>query len=764
VTELRSHAAHWGAFTSVVEGDRLVSVRPFGRDPAPPALLRSIPSAVHAPSRIDRPYVREGWLTGDRAGGTQRGGERFVPLRWDRAITLVAGEIARVRDRHGAASIFGGSYGWSSAGRFHHARQQLHRLLSIAGGYTGQLTNYSYAAGMTLMPHIVGDTAPITGSMVAWRDIARHARLMVCFGGVRYSNNQVHSGGGGEHPMQRSAERAAAAGVRLVSISPLRGDAPGEWLPIRPCTDTALMLAMAHVLLVENRADRDFLERCTVGFGRLASYLRGEEDGIAKTPDWAAPITGIAPDAIVALARDCALLPTMLTATWALQRAEYGEQPFWMLVALAAMLGGIGKPGQGFSFGHGSIAGMGTPRAEVPAVRLPPLSNPAESFIPVARLTEMLEHPGSEYDYNGRRLRYPDTRLIYWAGGNPFHHHQDLNRLLSAWARPETIIIHEPWWTPLARHADIVLPATTTLERDDIGSSAHDRYILAMHRAIPPQGEARDDFAIFSDIADALGVRPRFTEQRDAATWLRVMYEHTRMVCSRMGIEIVDFDRFWDAGFVEIPAPAMPRVPYSAFARDPVGKRLNTPSGRIEIFSETIAGFGYDDCPGHPVWKEPREYLGAPRAARFPLHLVSVQPATRLHGQMDQGALSLESKIAGREPLSMHPADAAARGLASGDIVRVFNDRGACLAGLALTDTILRGVVVLPTGAWFDPLEPGKPGSLCVHGNPNVLTQDVGTSRLGQGPSAHSCLVEVECWRDALPPIKVHSPPEIAAA
>ncbi len=762
MAQLKPHAAHWGAFTAVVEEGRLAAVRPFAADPAPPPLIASIPSAVHAPSRIDRPYVREGWLAGDRAGGTPRGAEKFVPLPWDRAIALVAGEIARVRDAHGPASIFGGSYGWSSAGRFHHARQQLHRMLSAAGGYTGQLTNYSYAAGMTLMPHIVGDGACIWGPVIEWGEIARHARLMVCFGGMRYGNDQVHSGGGAEHLMRRSADHAVAAGVRLVSVSPVRGDGPGEWLPIRPCTDTALMLAMAHVLLAEGLADRDFLARCTVGFERLEAYVTGEADGVAKTPAWAAPITGIAPEIIAALARDCARLPTALTATWALQRAEYGEQPFWMLVALAAMLGGIGKPGQGFGFGHGSIAGMGTPRTEIPSVGLPGLRNPAASVIPVARVTEMLENPGGEYEYNGRHLRYPDARLIYWAGGNPFHHHQDLNRLLRAWAKPETIVVHEPWWTPLARHADIVLPATTTLERDDIGSSARDRYIFAMHRAIAPLGQARDDFSIFTDIADALGVRDRFTEQRDAATWLRVMYGRTRAAAARMGIEIADFDRFWEAGFVEIPPPAAPAAPFFDFARDPAAHPLNTPSGRIEIFSATIDRFGYDDCPGHPVWKEPREYLGAPRAERFPLHLVSVQPATRLHSQMDQGAVSLASKIAGREPILMHEADAEARGLAAGEIVRVFNDRGACLAGLALTLDLLRGVVVLPTGAWFDPLEPGKPGSLCVHGNPNVLTQDIGTSRLGQGPSAHSCLVEVERWDRAPPPIKVHVPPPIA--
>ncbi|HUA77401.1 MAG TPA: molybdopterin-dependent oxidoreductase, partial [Acetobacteraceae bacterium] len=343
--EFKPHAAHWGAFTAVVEDGRLSAARPFDLDCAPSKLLGSIAAAVYAPSRIDRPYVREGWLAGDRAGGTPRGGERFLALDWDRAVALVAGEIARVHEMHGAASIFGGSYGWSSAGRFHHARQQLHRMLSATGGYTGQLTNYSYATGMTLMPHIVGDIACITGPVIQWADIMRHARLMICFGGMRYGNGQVHSGGGVEHLMQGSAERAQAAGVRLVSVSPVRGEAPGEWLPIRPCTDTALMLAMAYVLLVENLADHDFLACYTVGFDRLAAYLKGDADGIAKSPAWAAPITGIAPDVIVALARDCARLPTVVTATWALQRAEYGEQPFWMLVALAAMLGGIGKPG-----------------------------------------------------------------------------------------------------------------------------------------------------------------------------------------------------------------------------------------------------------------------------------------------------------------------------------------------------------------------------------------------------------------------------------
>ncbi|HET9020046.1 MAG TPA: molybdopterin-dependent oxidoreductase, partial [Acetobacteraceae bacterium] len=508
MTELTPHAAHWGAFTAVVEGGVLTEARPFAGDPNPPALLASVPDAVHAPTRIDRPHIRAGWLRGDRRGGTPRGGEAFVPVEWDTAIRLVAEEVARVRDAHGPASIFGGSYGWSSAGRFHHARSQLHRLLSVAGGYTGQLTNYSYAAGMTLLPHVVGTNDVVTGPVVEWRDIVANAKLMLCFGGILLRNGQITSGGGGRHEMASWVERAAREGVRLVNISPVRGDMPefagAEWLPIRPGTDTALMLGMAHVLFNEGKADTVFLARCTVGWERVRDYVLGRVDGIARTPEWAAAETGIPAERIVALARECADQPTMLTAAWSLQRAERGEQSFWMLVAFAAMLGQIGRPGCGFGFGHASMNGMGMARTEIPSVGLPALPNPANSWIPVARLTEMLERPGGEYDYNGHRLAYPDTRLMWWAGGNPLHHHQDLNRLLRAWARVETVVVSEPWWNSLARHADIVLPATTTLERDDIGSAARDRFILAMKRALPRYAQARDEFDYMADVADAL--------------------------------------------------------------------------------------------------------------------------------------------------------------------------------------------------------------------------------------------------------------------
>ena len=166
MTVIKPHASHWGYFDAVVEDGRLVGVRPFARDPFPGSLIQAMPDVVHAPSRIDRPHIRRGWLRGERRGHL-RGGDPFVPISWDRAIRLVAEETRRVRAEHGHDAIFGGSYGWSSAGRFHHARTQLHRFLGLGGGYTGQVNAYSYAAGQALMPHVVGTNEILLGEFAA---------------------------------------------------------------------------------------------------------------------------------------------------------------------------------------------------------------------------------------------------------------------------------------------------------------------------------------------------------------------------------------------------------------------------------------------------------------------------------------------------------------------------------------------------------------------------------------------------------------------
>jgi biotin/methionine sulfoxide reductase len=753
-------AMHWGLYEVEMQGGQAVALHPSRHDPDPSPIGLHVLAPELDRLRIRRPAVRKGWLEG--RARTRRGREAFVEVPWAQALDLVAEELRRVIGAHGNRSVFGGSYGWSSAGRFHHAQSQVHRFLNSLGGYVRHADSYSLGAARVLLPHIVGPMDDLMARHTAWEVMERHTQLFVALGGVPAKNAQISQGGAMEHRIPGGLRRMAKAGCRFVNISPTRDDldtgAAFEWIPIRPNTDTALLLALCHVLQAEGLHDAGFLATHCVGFDRVLPYLTGESDGQPKTPEWAEGITGVPAARIIALAREMAASRTMLNVAWALQRAHHGEQPFWALVTLAAMLGQVGLPGGGFGLGYGATNLMGSPHARFSGPTLPQGHNPVRDFIPVARIADMLLHPGAPFTYNGATHAYPDIRLVYWAGGNPFHHHQDLNRLTQAWEKPETVVVHEQFWTPAARMADIVLPATTTLEREDIGYANRESHIVHMPAVRRPAGEARDDYAIFADLAARLGATERFTEGRDAAGWLRHIYEESRGRAAKAGVALPDWDGFRQAGLVEIAGAAAPPVFLSEFRADPVANPLPTPSGRIEIFSETVAGFGIADCPGHAVWRPPAEWLGAAAAARHPLHLLSDQPTTRLHSQLDPSPHSLADKVAGRAPICMNSADADARGLADGQVVRVFNDRGACLAGLRVTDAVMPGVARLSTGAWFDPAPDGR---LERHGNPNVLTLDIGASGLSQGCIAQTCLVEVEAAPADPPAVEAHRLPSL---
>ena len=762
-------ASHWGAFWAEVADGRVVGVKPFERDDHPSPLLQSIPDVVHGTNRVDRPYVRESFLKrgkdSDRSG---RGVEPFVPVAWETALDLAASEIKRVTEEHGNASIYAGSFGWASAGALHHAQGLVKRFMNGYGGATVYASGYSMGAAGTLLPRILGNNSAVAGPVTTWSSIAENTELMVSFGGLPLKNMQVEAFCAGDHSAEKWLRRIAQGSCKFVYVGPIRGtDAADfltpEWLHPRPGSDTAMMLGLAHTLVAEELHDRDFLAGHTVGFERFLPYLMGETDGTPKTPEWAAGITEIAAETIRALARRMAAARTMISVSWSLQRADHGEQPFWMAITLAAMLGQIGLPGGGFGC-YGSVNRLGNHRRAVPSPHMSQGKNPIDSVIPAVCITDMLLNPGKPMDFNGSKLNYPDIRLIYWCGGNPFHHQQNLNRLIEGWRRPETVIVNEIAWTATARHADIVFPATTTLERNDITASNADRYLFAMHKAIEPVGEARNDFDIFADLAGRLGFREAFTEGRSEREWLRHLYDLSRQQGARYGAELPDFDEFWESGYVDVPPPETPGILMGEFRNDPDSNPLNTPSGKIEIFSETIDSFGYDDCPGHPTWMEPGEWLGATEKVQcFPLHLISNQPSGRLHGQGDNARISQGFKVAGREAIWLNPQDADARSIAEGDVVRAFNDRGQCLVGAYITDGIRSGVVLILTGAWYDPVERGRVGSLDRHGNPNVLTLDRGTSKLGQGSSAQTALVEVEKWEEDAPAVSVFEPPLVAA-
>ena len=353
----RSHTSHWGVFSARWQDDEL-EVRPHPDDPDPNRIIENFPGALRHRARVAQPMVRRGWLEGNRGPDERRGRDEFVPLSWDAALDLLGAELIRVRDRHGAGSVFGGSYGWSSAGRFHHAQSQVHRFLNVAmGGYVRSVNTYSSGASSVLLPHIIGDYEQMTKRNVTWEQIVEHSEIVVAFGGMALKNSMVAGGSVSQHVERGAMARARANGCRFVNVSPLRADLPEEagsqWIANIPGTDTALMLALVHTLVVEGRHDRDFLDRYTVGWPVFERYLLGETDGQPKDAAWAAAIAGVAADSIVALARQLHGRRALIVVSHSLQRAEHGEQPVWMGAVLAAALGQIGLPGGGYAYALG---------------------------------------------------------------------------------------------------------------------------------------------------------------------------------------------------------------------------------------------------------------------------------------------------------------------------------------------------------------------------------------------------------------------------
>jgi biotin/methionine sulfoxide reductase len=769
--KLTPTAAHWGNFLVESEDNKLLAVHNYDDDTHPSAIGQSLLNALDPNARIDQPMVRRGYLEhGAKSDGRMRGREPFVAVSWDTAFELAANALKNVKEQYGNEAIYGGSYGWASAGRFHHAQSQMHRFLNKFGGYTASDRTYSAAAGEVLLPRILGsDLYILFLHTPPWKDVLSDGELVVCFGGVPMKNLQVAMGGVGSHSAPDQMKQCRERGLRVINISPIKADLPdyvdAEWIPIRPNTDAAVLLAICYTLVDEELVDHDFLDRYTVGYEKFEHYLLGKADGERKDTEWAERISTVPADTIRSLARSMAKKRTFIPMGWSIQRAEHGEQPYWLGVVLLSMLGQMGLKGAGNGFGVGSIhtiSFMGRRVLPFKWGTFPQGENPVDSVIPVARISDMLLHPGESYHYDGKTPTYPDIKLIYWAGGNPYHHHQDLNRLKKAWSRPETIIVNDPFWTATARHADIVFPATTSLERNDVGFNTFDPYITPMPQAVEAYAQSKNDYDIFRGLAERLGVEKAFSEGKNESDWLKYIFAESKTAAQASNVTIPDYEQFWQSDHISV-ADQIEDVELilEAFRRDPHANPLGTPSGKIEIYSETIASFNYGDCPGHPVWLDKQEWLGGPLAKRFPLHLISGQPAARLHSQYDHSVVSRATKINGREPMTMHPKDAEERGITEGSIVRIFNERGACLAGVVFSDQMRREVIQLATGAWYDPQDTDDGLGLCIHGNPNVLTRDVGSSKLGQGPSAHSCLVEVEKYEGPEFPVRVFDPPEI---
>lgn len=764
-------AARWGVVRAHVAGGKLVQVRPFEHDYAPSINLNGLCQLPYSPARIRYPMVREGFLKDGPASREKRGDEKFVRVSWETALDLAAKEIKRVYDTYGPSAVFGRSYGWMSTGKVNAAINLENRLLNLCGGYIGCENSYSTAAISKILPYVVGTGDPRSTS---WDSVLKHAERVVFWGCDPLVTNDIdwlttlHNGTGYIRALREK-------GTKTISINPIKTDTAeyldSRWIAPRPGTDCALMLGMIHELVATKEADLEFLKTHTFGWEKLLDYVAGKEDGVEKTPAWAESKCGVKAEDIKALAHELKQNRTMIMMGWGIQRIQYGEQSHWMGFALASVLGQIGLPGCGIGTNYHYSSG-GSPAAFGPflggisggvkPVKESALPWKGSRVIPVARFVDCILNPGKTIDFNGRKVTYPDVHLIVWAGGNPFTHQPDTNKLRRAWKKPEAVIVTDTVWTATARHADIVFPAATVFEHNDItniGTYSNDG-IVAMQQAIEPQWEAKSDYWIFSELAKRLGVEKAFTEGLDEMGWIKRLYGESRAFGARMGVKLPDFDAFWKKGYVLFDVKAKDRdyVAFADFRKDPKANPLATESGLIQLYSPKIESYGYKDCPAHPSYLEPTEGVNT-KTAETPLALMACKSRYRMHSQLD-GTVSHDlACIEGREPLWINPADAKSRGIQNGDVVLVKNGRGAAMAGAYVTERVMPGVVVLHHGAWYDPQQTAK-GWVDVHGNSNTLTMDEPTSSLACGNIASTALVQVEKWTGDLPKVSVFNAPE----
>ncbi|MEZ9763335.1 molybdopterin guanine dinucleotide-containing S/N-oxide reductase [Vibrio splendidus] len=773
-------AGRMGPMLCEVKDGKLVSTT----NAVPQTVFNSLqttgPDQVHTKARIKYPMVRKSYLDNPLAPKAVRGSDEFVRVSWEEAYKLIHEQHMRIRENNTPDAIFAGSYGWRSSGVLHKAQTLLQRYMGMAGGYSGHMGDYSTGAAQVIMPHVVG-SIEVYEQQTTHPMVLEHSDVVVLWGlnpmntlKIAWSSTDC-SGLEFFHQLKKS-------GKTVIAIDPMRSETieffgdNAEWIAPHPMTDVAMLMGIAHTLVIKGKHDRTFIDKYTTGYDVFEDYLMGKEDGVVKDAKWASSVCGVPVKQLELLADIFSSNRTMLMAGWGIQRQQFGEQRHWMLVTLAAMLGQIGLPGGGFGFSyHYSNGGNPSRDAGVLPAMSASLGAVAGSdergwsatgkvinSFPVARIVEALENPGKAYKHNGHDRVFPDIKMIWWAGGGNFTHHQDTNRLIKAWQKPELVVISEIYWTAAAKHADIVLPITTSFERNDLTMTGDysNQHLVPMKKAVEPQGEARNDFDIFADMAELLapGGHEVYTEGKTEMEWLYQFYKAAQLGGRAARVAMPNFSKFWeDNQLIDMKwnDKNAKFVRYADFRENPIMNPLGTPSGKIEIFSRTIEGYKLDDCPPHPTWMEPTEYTG--NAKDGELQLMTAHAAHRLHSQFNYAKIREEYAIADREPISIHPEDAKVRGIKTGDLVRAHNGRGQVLVGALVTDGIKQGSVCIHEGGWPD-LD--KDTGLCKNGGCNVLTLDIPTSRLANGCAANSALVKIEKYTGPVLELTAFDPPK----
>lgn len=766
--------SHWGAFRAHIYAGKVQEIKALELDKNPTEMLNGIKGIIYSPSRVRYPMVRLDWLKKHKYSADTRGDNRFIRVTWDEALDLFYRELERVQKDYGPWALHAGQTGWNQTGAFNNCTAHMQRAVGMHGNFITKVGDYSTGAGQTILPYVLGSTE-VYAQGTSWSEILENADNIVLWANDPVKNLQVGWNCETHESFDYLAqlkEKVAKGEINVLSVDPVKNKTQryleNDHLYINPLTDVAFMLAVAHVLYNEDLYDKKFIETYCLGFNEFIQYVQGEtKDKVVKTPEWAAEICGVDADKIREFARMLVNGRTQILMGWCIQRQEHGEQPYWAAAVIAAMVGQIGLPGGGISYGHhyssigvpstGFAGPGGFPRNLDQGMKPKWDNNDFNGYsrtIPVARWIDCLLEPGKEIRYNGGKVKLPDFKMMVISGNNPWHHHQDRNRMKKAFKKLQTVVTIEFAWTATCRFSDIVLPACTQWERNDIDvyGSYSSKGLIAMHRLVDPLFQSKPDFQIMSELTQRFGRRDEYTRGMSEMEWIESLYNDCR-ASNKGKFEMPDFNEFWEKSVLDF-GQGKPWVRHADFRQDPEINPLGTPSGFIEITSRKIGRYGYEHCQEHPMWFEKSERShGGPGSDKHPYWLQSCHPDKRLHSQMcESEEFRATYAVQGREPVYINPVDAKAKGIKDGDLVRVFNDRGQLLAGAVVTDSYPRGVIRIEEGAWYGPLNE-KEGAICTYGDPNTLTQDIGSSELAQATSANTCIVDFEKFTGKVPPV-----------
>ncbi|MCE9946869.1 dimethylsulfoxide reductase subunit A [Hafnia paralvei] len=704
---------------------------------------RSMRRRVYNADRLKYPMKRVG----------ARGEGKFKRISWEEAFDTIAASMQHIIKDYGNEAIYlnygTGTLGGTMTRSWPPGATLIARLMNCCGGYLNHYGDYSTAQIAEGLNYTYGGWAD--GNSPS--DI-ENSKLVVLFGNNPGETRM--SGGGVTYYLEQARQKSNA---RMIIIDPRYTDTGAgredEWVPIRPGTDAALASALAHVMITEDLVDQAFLDKYCVGYdektmpegapanGHYKAYILGlGADGVAKTPEWAAAITGIPADKIIKLAREIgAAKPAYISQGWGPQRHSNGELASRAISMLAILTGNVGI--------HGGNSGAREGSYSLDFVRMPTLENPVKTSISMFMWTDAIvrgpEMTATRDGVRGKdKLDVPIKMIWNYAGNCLVNQHSEINRthdILQDDKKCEMIVVIDNHMTASAKYADILLPDCTASEQMDFcldASAGNMSYVIFADQVIKPRFECKNIYEMTSELAKRMDVEAQFTEGRTQEEWLRHLYQQSQQAMPGLP----SFDDFRQQGIYKQRDPEGHHVAYKAFREDPVANPLTTPSGKIEIYSTQLAekAATWELAKGDvidplPIYSAGFEGYDDPLVEKFPLQLTGFHYKARTHstyGNVDV------LKAACRQEMWINPIDAKQRGIANGDIVRIFNQRGEVRINAKVTPRMMPGVVALGEGAWYSP----DANRVDHAGSINVLTTQR-PSPLAKGNPSHSNLVQV---------------------